>query len=165
MSDPAVAWPAGHGAGRQAWEGALWQAVRAAGQMPGLSMCWSDPDFAQWPLGERAWIEVLDDWAQAGGRLRMIAADYRDLRQRHPRFVSWRQRWAHRVQPRSLGRARTAETPALLVCRGGLVECLDPVRLGFVASTDPMARVRLQQGFDEWWQQAVPALPVTTLGL
>ena len=35
-----------------------------------------DPDFGDWPLGERAMIEALNDWSMTGRKFTMLAKNY-----------------------------------------------------------------------------------------
>ncbi|MBW8720848.1 MAG: hypothetical protein JF626_02790, partial [Polaromonas sp.] len=47
-----------------------------------------DPDFGDWPLGERALIDALNDWYMTGRRVTMLAKNYDEVLRRHARFVT-----------------------------------------------------------------------------
>ena len=61
----------------------------------------SDPDFADWPLGERAVAESLQAWAASGRSLRLVATHFEGFQRSHARFVTWRRLWDHIVQCRA----------------------------------------------------------------
>ncbi len=54
-----------------------------------LLLC--DSNFTDWPLGERAVVEQLAQWAASHRRLTLLAEDFAELARRHPRWVEWRQ--------------------------------------------------------------------------
>src|SRR5256885_16067665 len=57
-----------------------------------------DEDFADWPLNERAVIELLTHWAAAHRMSTVIARVYAVVVLRLPRSVQWRPQWSHDVQ-------------------------------------------------------------------
>ena len=51
-------------------------ALRRAADDSARCLRWCDPDFAQWPLGEPAFVDLLTRWARGGAReLVMIAGE------------------------------------------------------------------------------------------
>ena len=46
-----------------------------------------DPDFDDWPLGERVVAQALNDWSRSGRKLTMLARNYDGITRRHARFV------------------------------------------------------------------------------
>ena len=59
-----------------------------------------DHDFAHWPLGERSVMEAFHQWSLLvrGTHCQMLAASYDVFANAHPRWVSWRGTWSHRVK-------------------------------------------------------------------
>jgi len=62
-------------------------------------LCLQDPDFAHWPLGERACVENFERWVLAPGRARatFVALEWSAVVRQHPRWLRWRTPWGHRV--------------------------------------------------------------------
>lgn len=158
-------WPDGRLSGRDAWARALAAVLEQALFERIWQMAWSDPDFADWPLGERALTERLHAWSRAGGHLSLLALDYRMLRERHARFVSWRTQWSHRVEARAAPREAQDGFPTL-VCLPGWAMSRTASRPPVVLATHDPARVQGQamvwQGL---WERSTPAFAATTLGL
>ncbi|WP_439517245.1 hypothetical protein [Hydrogenophaga sp.] len=124
-----------------------------------------DVDFADWPLGEREVVASLHDWSARGRTLQLIARDYRDLRERHPRFVQWRVTWSHLVEAHACANAALGELPSAVWSPGWTMERLDPARGTLLASHDAARRVALRERLNLWWQKGTPAFPASTLGL
>jgi hypothetical protein len=57
-----------------------------------------DRDFAHWPLGERAFVDLLAAWIGPRRQLTLIAGDFGGLALQAPRFIAWRREWAHAVE-------------------------------------------------------------------
>ncbi|MEY2840002.1 MAG: hypothetical protein RJB60_2301 [Pseudomonadota bacterium] len=80
-----------------------------------------DPDFAHWPLGERACVESLERWVLAPGRARatFLALGWDAVVRRHPRWLRWRTPWGHRVAcltvPEDQISSMTGFAPLLLI--------------------------------------------------
>ena len=51
-----------------------------------------DNDFADWPIGERAVIESLSQWAGSHRRLTLIASTFDEVARRHARWNEWRKK-------------------------------------------------------------------------
>jgi hypothetical protein len=127
-----------------------------------------DPDFAAWPLGERATVDLLLRWAQggAGRRIHLIAHHFDELPRRHPRFTAWRRDWAHVVTCREVAELDASEVPTLLLAGDGL---------GLQLPERQHVRGRWFRDETDWrtWREVVDALlqrsaeafPATTLGL
>ncbi len=124
-----------------------------------------DVDFADWPLGEREVVASLHDWSARGRTLQLIARDYRDLRERHPRFVQWRVTWSHLVEAHVCAHAAQGDLPSVLWSPGWTMERLDPARGTLVASQDAARRVALREQLTQWWAKGTPAFPASPLGL
>lgn len=125
----------------------------------------SDPDFEDWPLGDRALAQALSDWSRAGRRLTMVAASYEALPRRHARFVSWRRTWSHLVECRKSAAASADSLPSALWSPGWVLERMDLPRCTGMAGSEVARRVALKERLNEVLLKSSPAFPATTLGL
>ena len=87
--------------GRLAFQDHLRGAMAEAASQNWREIVFSDPDFADWPLGERASIEALQAWAASGRSLVMLARHFKVFERDHARFVRWRQTWSHIIDARA----------------------------------------------------------------
>lgn len=162
-------WPEGRFVGRANFHNLLVQGLQQAAHhaCPLLWLC--DPDFADWPLGERQLMQALDDWAVATrthplAQLRVLGQRFDDMRLRHARFVDWRARWSHRVEVR-VWSAGQASVPSVLWTPSWTMQRLDSARDVAVATTETVQRTRLDEALQQLWSQARPGFPATALGL
>lgn len=125
----------------------------------------SDPDFADWPLGERAVVESLQAWAASGRSLRLIAAHYRVFEREHARFVQWRRQWDHIVQCRACAGAGAPEVPSALWTPRWFLHRIDPLRSRGLSGPGAAARVALRHTLDECFQQGRVAFAASVTGL
>lgn len=125
----------------------------------------SDPDFGDWPLGERQVVDALQAWATKGRQLHFLARDFRVLRERAPRLVQWRVTWDHLVQARAAMGSAADGLPSAIWSDVWTLERLDVVHSRGVATNDPRRRTELRERLDAAWQRAAPAFPASTLGL
>lgn len=152
--------------GREAFDVILRRALSAAAQQGWKEIVFSDPDFADWPLGERASIEALQAWAASGRRFMLLAQRFDILERGHARFVPWRRTWDHIVECRATaGKAVGAEVPSAIWTPSWFVHRIDPERSRGVSGIDPGARRALREAIDECWHRGRPAFPASTLGL
>ena len=157
--------PEGRLEGRRAFVELVKQALEAAAAQGWKRMIWSDPDFVDWPLGERAAIEALQAWSAQGRSLHLLAQDFSELRLALPRFVQWRTTWSHLVEARATGRSAGGDLPSAIWSPYWTMERLDPLRSVVVATSDPARRVALGERLDGWWQKSSPSFPASVLGL
>ena len=157
--------PEGRLTGRVAFIDAVRQVASASASQGWSRILLSDPDFADWPLGERSVIEALNAWARRGRQLRLLARDFSALRTLHPRFTAWRTTWSHLIEAHAVPQASPHELPGVIWTADWTLERLDPVRCSLVASRAPERRVALHERLDEWWMKGRPAFAPTTLGL
>ena len=167
-SDPA------HDSGRLDGWGAWSDAVRAllaeAAAQPGALLMF-DADYSQWPLGEKACVDALEQWALGGRHLHctMLAADWAHVPRQHPRWLRWRTTWAHKLSCKVLPEDEAPTFQSLrpmLVLEGKLgISLLD-------AEHGTGLWSRLPSTLREWWQagdvisqRSIDAMPATTLGL
>lgn len=124
-----------------------------------------DADFGDWPLGERAVVQALNDWSMTGRKFTMLAKNYDEVLRRHARFVTWRRTWAHIVECRANASAPADEMPSALWGPAWVFDRLDPQRCTGVAGSDVARRVALRERLNERLLKSSPAFPATTLGL
>jgi hypothetical protein len=128
-------------------------------------MLWSDPNYLDWPLRERAVVESLQRWARGGRRLVILAAQFDDIRRHHPRFVSWRNSWDHIIECRVCTSMDAGEVPSAIWGPNWVMRRLDLVRSTGIAGGEPQSRVLLKEKLEECRRQGRPGFAVTTLGL
>jgi hypothetical protein len=150
--------------------GELTDAIRAAFAQAAAQGCrelWiSDTDFAHWPLGERAVIDSLTQWAYAHRRFTMLAQHYDEVQRRHPRFVEWRRQWSHIIDCRACTEAELGEFPVMLIAsRLVTLRVLDPVLPRAALSSDAADELRARERFDAWLQRSETSFAATTTGL
>jgi len=167
--DPSLKSPDGLPEGRLEGRTAFQEAVRSAlgaAQVQGWSqLVLCDPDFQDWPLGERGVVEALEAWSRRGRTLRILAADFSHLREAHPRFLRWRTTWGHLVEAHVCPHAPDHELPTALWTPAWTLERLDPLRFTAVATCATDRRVELQERLMAWWRRGTPGFPATTMGL
>ncbi|MCC2676255.1 MAG: hypothetical protein K0R58_3202 [Ramlibacter sp.] len=125
----------------------------------------SDPDFADWPLGERAVTQSLLDWSHSGRRITLLARRYDEVVRQHARFVQWRERWSHIVTAMGCSSADALELPSAIWSPGWAMERLDILRCNGYCGSEPERRLLLRERLAEWLAKSSPAFPATTLGL
>ncbi|WP_431509501.1 hypothetical protein [Variovorax sp. DAIF25] len=160
--------PEGRFDGREDFDRLLRTALASAAQQGWKEVIFSDPDFADWPLGERASIEALQAWSASGRRLVLLAERFDGVERRHARFVGWRRSWDHIVECRAL-RVSPAQAgsgvPSALWTPSWFLHRIDVERGRGLASADARTRSALRESIEECWRQARPAFPASTLGL
>lgn len=165
VPDDAPPLPEGRIQGRQAFADLVRQALQAAALEHWPHLVLSDPDFSDWPLGERSVIEALNAWAGRGRRIQFLAQHFEAVRERHPRLVQWRVTWAHIVEAHACRSLSDGELPSAIWSPGWTLERVDVARCVMVASRRPERRTLLQERLQACWQQGSPSFPATTLGL
>ncbi len=125
----------------------------------------SDIDFADWPLGERAVLDTLTQWAYAHRKFTMLARHYDEVVKRHPRWVAWRRQWAHVVECRALEDG-VIDCPSLLLAPGAVViRLLDRDNHRASVSFERGDERREREAIDACLQRSVESFPASTLGL
>ena len=124
-----------------------------------------DSTFEDWPLGERAVAESLNDWSSSGRKLTMLAKNYGEVTRRHARFVTWRRTWAHIVECRANSSIAPDDMPSALWSPAWVFQRLDLTRSTGVSGAEPARRVALKERLDECLKYSSPAFAATTLGL
>lgn len=124
-----------------------------------------DSTFEDWPLGERAVAQSLQDWSTSGRKLTMLARNYNEVMRRHARFVTWRRTWSHIVDCRSNATISADDMPSALFSSTWVFQRLDLTRCTGVSGHEAARRVSLKERLDECLRLSSPAFPATTLGI
>jgi hypothetical protein len=151
--------------GRVAFDAHLRSAFDAAAQQGWREIVFSDPGFADWPLGERRSIDALQAWAASGRSLLLLAETFQVFDRSHARFVEWRRLWSHVVDARACSGAGAPSVPSLILTPTWSLHRIDPERSRGVCSHEADSRRALRERIDECLRHARPAFPATTLGL
>jgi hypothetical protein len=157
--------PSGRFAGRIAFQQLMRDALACAAResWPEIILC--DADFHDWPLGERAVAESLQEWSAAGRRCTLLARRYDQVVRRHARFVTWRQRWSHIIDARACAFADPLELPSAIWSPGWVMQRLDPERCNGISGREPERRLSLRECLNEWLAKSSASFPSSTLGL
>jgi hypothetical protein len=164
-SDGTTGLPSGRFAGRIAFQQMVRDAFACAAREGWREIIISDADFADWPLGERAVVQSLQEWSATGRRCTLLARRYDEVVRRHARFVTWRQTWTHIIEARACASADPLELPSALWSPGWVMQRVDPERCNGVAGNEAERRVLLRETLHEWLAKSAPAFPSSTLGL
>lgn len=125
-----------------------------------------DEDFADWPLGERAIVELLTQWAASSRKLTLLARSFDEVARRHPRWVEWRRSWSHIVSCRTNTELASGEFPTLLLGIDTVsVRLSDNVHHRGRLSHEQADEVRCKEQIDAVMQRSEEAFPATTTGL
>ena len=157
--------PDGRFSGRSEFAELVRQAMAAAAAQGWREMIWCDPDFGDWPLGERAVAQALNDWAESGRKLSLLAEQYDTVLRQHARFVTWRRTWAHVVECRKSGAASRGSLPSAFWSPEWVFERLDIPRCTGVAGADLARRTALKERLSEHLSSSSAGFPATVLGL
>ena len=158
--------PEGRFSGREDFQQLVRDALATAAREGWREIILSDADFHDWPLGERAVVESLQEWARGGRRLTFLACNYNEVIRRHARLVRWRTTWDHILTCRACPAADPLDIPSAIWSPQWVLHRLDPDRCAGVTGTEPSRRVLLQEVLGEWVRsKSAPGFPATTLGL
>lgn len=169
MNEPAhngpAALPSRRFEGREEFRQLVRDALATAARDGWRELILSDASFEDWPLGERAVAESLQQWSQAGRRMVLLAKRYDLVVRQHARFVQWRGRWSHIVSASACPSADALDLPSAIWSPAWVLERRDIDRSNGYCGSEPERRVALRERLEEWLQKATPAFPATTLGL
>lgn len=164
-SDPAPALPSGRFAGRGAFQQLVRDALARAAHEGWREIILCDSDFEDWPLGERAVAQSLQDWSHTGRRCTLLARSYDSVARRHARFVSWRRTWSHIIEARACASADPLDIPSAIWSPGWVMQRIDPERCNGFSGSEPERRVLLRENLKEWLLKSSPSFPANALGL
>jgi hypothetical protein len=160
-----AALPDGPFDGRQAFVSHLKTAMAEAARQNWREIVFSDIDFEDWPLGERAPIESLQAWAASGRSLVLLAEHFKVFEREHARFVRWRQTWSHIVDARACKGAGLPAVPSAIWTPSWCLRRIDIDHARGMCSAQPERRRALREAIDECLLHSRPAFPAFTLGL
>ena len=151
---------------RAEFHAALRYAFETLASMGAREVWLCDENFADWPLGERATVELLQQWAASSRKLTLVARHFDDVARRHPRWVEWRRNWAHIVSCRTNTELATGEFPTVLLGPGAIsVRLSDNVHHRGRLLHDKADEIRCREQIDAVLQRSEEAFPATTTGL
>lgn len=151
---------------RSEFQDALRHAFAQAADQGCRELFIADPDFAEWPLGERAVVESLTRWAYAHRKLVVLAETFDQFHKRHTRWVDWRRQWAHVVECRQVAEDDVGLLKGLFLAPGvTTLRVIDPEHYRASVSDDPADATRARDQLDALLQRSEEAFPATTLGL
>lgn len=162
---PGPALPSGRFLGRSEFQQLVRDASACAAREGWREIILCDADFADWPLGERAVAQALQDWSASGRRCVLLAKRYDEVVRRHARFVTWRKTWSHIIDARACGFADTLEFPSAIWSPGWVLQRLDLERCNGFCGAEPERRLALREMLNEWLARSAPSFPAVTLGL
>lgn len=158
--------PEGRFSGREAFQQLVRDALAAAAREGWREIILSDANFHDWPLGERAVVESLQEWARGGRRMTMLACSYDEIVRRHARLVRWRGTWDHILTCRVSPAADPLDIPSAIWSPEWVLQRIDPDRCVGITGREADRRVLLRETLNEWIRsKSAPGFPSTTLGL
>ncbi|MDM0080660.1 hypothetical protein QTI17_08665 [Variovorax sp. J31P179] len=161
----AVDLPDGAFDGRRAFHDHLQAALGAAARQNWREIVLSDPDFVDWPLGERSTVEALQAWSAAGRSMVLLAQRFDIFAREHARFVHWRRMWSHIIDARACQGPGLPPVPSAIWTPGWFLHRVDLEHVRGTCGRTPEARRALRERIDECLRHARPAFPASTLGL
>lgn len=151
---------------RSEFDAALRRAFSEAAMAGARELWWCDENFAEWPIGERAVVEQLTQWASSNRRLTVVARGFDEVARRHPRWVEWRRNWSHIVSCRANVEIATGEFPTLLLAAGTVsLRLSDTVQHRGRLDHGAAEALRCREIIDAVLQRSAEAFSATTTGL
>lgn len=163
--EPLTALPQGRFSGPVEFANMIRLALATAAQENWREVILCDANFSDWPLGERAVAQSLNDWAKSGRKLTLLASNYDFIIQRHARFVTWRQTWAHIIECRKVPVTSGAALPSALWSPHWVFRRLDLERSTGIAGFEPARATALREQIEECLRKSAAGFPSTTLGI
>jgi hypothetical protein len=157
--------PEGPFDGRQAFDARLRSAFAGAARENWREIILGDPDFGDWPLGEREIIDALQAWAAGGRSLVLLAQRFDVVERHHARFVHWRQMWSHIIDCRICHGHGLPQVPSAIWTPTWFLHRIDVEHVRGTCGRAPDARRALRERLDECLRHARPGFPASTLGL
>ena len=161
----AIQLPEGAFDGRHAFDLHLRSALTAASQQNWREVVWSDPDFNDWPLGERSVIEALQAWASSGRSLVLLARTFDVFQRHHARFVHWRRMWGHIIDCRVCDGPGLPQVPSAIWTPSWFLHRIDVEHVRGVCGHSPEGRRAIRERIEECLRHAKSGFPTSTLGL
>lgn len=157
--------PQGRLQGRSVFQQAVRDALLRAAREGWNEIIVCDADFADWPLGERAVAEALQDWSRSGRRFLMLAMRYDGLPRWHARFVKWRQTWDHIIECRVCRSSDALAFPSVFWSPDWVMQRIGTEQDVLLCDHEAARRVALRQLLDECRRDSTLGFPSSVLGL
>ena len=138
----------------------------AATEPTDLYFC--DLDFVHWPLGATSTLDAFHRWVMAGSaaRCHLLAVNFDEMPRHHPRWLAWRQSWAHRVKCWLIPEdAAQGMLPTFVLKDKLAIRIMDQRSGAGIWSRDPVTIRAWLSEIDVISQRSHEAMPATTLGL
>jgi hypothetical protein len=165
MEEPIALPPTGRFEGVEEFRRFVREALAAAADQGWRELILCDGSFAEWPLGERAVAQALNDWSRSGRKCILLARNWDAIVRMHPRFVTWRTTWSHIIDARACPSADPLELPSAIWTPTWVMERRDIERSRGIAGIEPDRRLTLRENIAEWLGRSSPSFPSRTLGL
>lgn len=157
--------PEGPFDGREIFESTVRQALEAAARHNWREIVLCDPDFSDWPLGDRTTLASLEAWSRSGRTFTLLAQRFDVFERAHARFVQWRRTWSHIIECQVCNAAGAPAVPSGIWTPSWFMQRIDTERSRGVCSRDAERRAALREVINECLRQGRPGFPASTLGL
>lgn len=144
------------------------RAVMAMAATQAADLTLVDIDFVHWPLGERSVMEAFSQWGllSKGTHCELLAAQYDAFPRLHPRWVTWRGTWSHRVRCWQVTDEMVSSLSPMLIVHGCIgLRLREPLHGAGVWTREVGVLRTWLSEIDVISQRSHEALPPTTLGL
>lgn len=148
--------------------GARVEAAMAMAAVQPCDLVMMDADFGRWPIGQRSVMEAFHQWAlnARASQCSLLACCLDELPRCHPRWLMWRQAWAHRVHCLQIPEDLASQAMPLFIIPDVVgLRLLEPLHGTGIWTRDPRTLVAWMREVDAILQRSQEALPPTTLGL
>lgn len=150
----------------QGFAAAVLQAVNQALEQRCRSITFCAAHFGYWPLSQPELLTALSAFARLPGRqLTLLSRDFDVVRRQHPRFVDWRQTWAHAIDARRPVDDGLNLPTVVLADRLLALELTDPDNWVGVWRTTALDRQATIETVESLMRRTEAAFPVNVLGL
>lgn len=158
--------PQGRMVGREVFQNAIRDALSVAAHEGWMQLVLSDADFYDWPLGERAVVDMLQAWVRAGRTFTMLACHYDAVIRQHARFVQWRVQWSHRIECYACPDTQELNMPSVLWSPHWVLQRIDPEHCVLVADTSAAQKALVHENLTQRIRnQSISGFASTVLGL
>jgi hypothetical protein len=165
MSEAAPVLLQGPFLGRVAFIQLIRDTLHQAAQEGWKQMIWSDLNFEDWPLHEKAVSDSLFAWAGTGRKLVMLSKSYDSILKYKPRMVAWRQKWSHIVDARLFRHIDDEKFPSVLWGPSWMLQRQEMEQHQGFATVDVAKRVQCHELLQGMYQRSTPGFPANILGL
>ena len=152
-------------AGHVAFSQLIRDAIETAAHQGWKQMIWSDVNFEDWPLHEKAVSDSLYAWSKTGNQLILLAKSYDSVLKYKARWVTWRQKWGHIVDARLCKSIENEKFPSVLWSPGWFMQRKELDSFQGFATQDVGKRVQCYEQLQAIYQRSTPGFPATILGL